>query len=553
MTNIFNTNNLYWVYTKYAKDRIVSFNQSSDGETSNIKLYKIKIGDYDWYTDERGLLGEGGYSESAFKEYFQNGDNEVNNLGNFITYTSDEDDENTPMEFVITSKETNDDNTCVVLTTTIGEDVGGFDIREIGIYEVVSSTEEKLFAVCTMQPLPKPSKDTKHLISTELKCHLYSPKLVELFQYIEIDPNNNYATLEDVQNYQMNLLFVESNLSEQISRNAQIIGYDRVQQLYELIKDNQELYAKLGMSSVYSNIANMLEVKNFWTFNNTGSLTRDAVFDDVSLNNENLGADQLSSQYTRGFEGIASWVNFDNSHYYTLKAPACIEKRVENNETSFYIKNGKLINTEVDGEGNITKTYDVTFVDVKTDKDDKVISVSDSPFTIVFLGAQNSNSEECSIINKYNASTERPGFSITVTKNREVKVALYTNKNNYVVFKTPSNSVPVAGKFYSLIVSYNGNVEQPEVYVNIDDVNYSTSFEQSDNTIYKGMSLDGMLLPLFSFERTYDEDTRKTINSKYINSKVCLLSIIKGNFSEEYRQAISYSLMSLTGHNPCLM
>ena len=61
------------------------------------------------------------------------------------------------------------------------------------------------------------------------------------------------------------------------------------------------------------------------------------------------------------------------------------------------------------------------------------------------------------------------------------------------------------------------------------------------------MTMAGIMLPLFSFERTGDGD------KKYVNSKVCLLSLIKGNLSATHKQSVVYNLMSLIGHNPCLV
>ena len=81
MTDIYNDNNLYWVFTKYAKERLANFDRNED-----LMLQVIKIGSYDWYSDENKILGEGGYSEAAFKKYFQEG--YKNDLGNFISLFS---------------------------------------------------------------------------------------------------------------------------------------------------------------------------------------------------------------------------------------------------------------------------------------------------------------------------------------------------------------------------------------------------------------------------------------------------------------------------------
>ena len=527
MADIFNTDNLYWVYTEYAKERLADLNANE-----NLNLYKIRIGDYDWFTDAKRKLGRNGYSEAAFKAYYQ--DQGHTDLGHVITHENEDGDRNAPLEFFITGKKLSLDNESVILTATVDESYGGFDIREIGVYESVTdedgSTELKLFAVCTMQPIPRPTMATNHYISSQINCHLCSQKLVTHFDKIEIERTNSYATKTELQDYQSNLLFVEANLAEQISRNSQLIGYNRVQQLYELMQRNQEYYAKFSLSSIYSNLSNVADVRNFWPFNYSDSISRKSMIKDLSLNNESLEADQLSTRYEKGFEGVASWLNFSNSHYYALDAPADVKVIIDGNNKNYYAPGRD----------------DLIFINLTKDSSDKVTAVSDAPFTIFFVGAQNNNSDDNTIICKYNTFTERPGFSIVVTKDRKLVVTLYSNSNSYVTFSTSVGAIPKAGTFYTLIVDYNGDSINPQVSVTIDGSTARTFFH-NEGPIYRGMTIEGILLPMFSFARTGEGD------KKHINSKVCLLSLIKGNLTETYKQAMSYSLMSLIGKNPCLI
>lgn len=523
MTDIYNDNNLYWVFTKYAKERLANFDRNE-----NLMLQVIKIGNYNWYADEDKKLGDEGYSEEAFKKYYQ--ESYKDSLGNFITGTNSDGDTNVPLEFFIVSKELPQDRERVILSTTIDEGYGGFDIREIGVYERLADGDH-LFAVCTLQPLPRPTTKTHHYISSEIKCHLYSQKLVTYFDNIKINKTTNYVTKPDLQSYQSNLLYVESNLAEQISRNSQMIGYNRVQQLYELIKENQDNYARFGLSAIYSSLANVADVKGFWPFNYSGNLSRKTMLKDLSLNNNNLGADQLSTRYEKGFEGIASWLNINNAHYYNLEAPSDIKIVTNPDSTKEYYAPNR---------------DDLTFINLHKDDKGKVTSVSDSPFTVLWAGAQNNNSDENTLLCKYNTFTTHPGLKIVITPGRTCKVQLFTNSNSYVTFTTAPGSVPKAGTFYVLLISYNGDSENPKVSINIDGSEMNTSFTNT-GAIYKGMTMAGIMLPLFSFERTGDGD------KKYVNSKVCLLSLIKGNLSAAHKQSVVYNLMSLIGHNPCLV
>lgn len=527
MTNIFNTDNLYWVFTKHAKERLANFDVHK-----NLKLQKMVIGDYDWYKDSEKKLGDEGYSEAAFKRYFQENDNV--DMGHQIIYINEDGEPEDALTITITSKEISADGESVVFSGTIDETYGGFDVREVGIYETVEEgrgSRDVLFAICTMQPMPKPSLSTNHYIASQINCHLFSQRLVSVFDYIELEKTNNYTSKAEMNEYLSNLLYVESNLSEQISRNSQLIGYNRVQQLHDLMEANQSTYAKFGLSVIYSTLANMVDVRNFWVFDYSGNLTRRAMLKDLSLRNENLGADQLSTRYERGFEGIASWLNFNNAHYYMMDPPKDVIRKVaDGGNVEYYAPNAN----------------DLVFVDLEKDKNNKIIGVSDAPFTIIFVGAQNNNSSTNTIMCKYNTFAEHPGLSVVVTPERELVVKLYSTKDKYIEFTSPKGAIPKAGTFYTLFIEYNGDLINPMITLNIDGKIIATNYKMVGPE-YKGMTLDGMLLPIFSFERSSDGDR------KFVNSKVCLLSLIHGRMGEVHRQALIYNLMALIGKNPCLI
>ena len=137
MTDIYNsTDNLYWVFTYYGKQRLASL-EADD----TLQLYSMRIGDYNWYEDPDSKLG-GTYSESAFLKYYETSTN--TELGSEIANAS----------FSINSKSIDEDSLTVTLSTTISEEYGGFDIREVGIYEQ-DTTEQPdylLFVPCNLSP-----------------------------------------------------------------------------------------------------------------------------------------------------------------------------------------------------------------------------------------------------------------------------------------------------------------------------------------------------------------------------------------------------------------
>ena len=508
MADIYNSNNLYWVFTAYGKSRLASL--SADDK---LQLYTAGVGCYNWYEDPLQYLGGTGYTEGAFKRYFESSTNV--DMGQLVSGG----------KLFINGKnlvEETDDNgnvtaKIVELSVTIPETLNNFDIRELGIYETIDGVDN-LFAICTMQPIPKPSTETNHYIAVQLVARLQSEMLADAYEQIILDPNNNFATIEELNEFQGNLLFVETNLAEQISNNSRIIGYDRPQQLYEQIVNDKSKYSNFAISTTYANvlnIANLEEIKSFWVFNPTNDVTSSIAIPDMSYYGINLATSKSISKFDMGYEGLARWMNFEYNNtsnsgdYFTL-----------NSDVPF-----NFINPETN---------------------------SDAAFTLFFVGAQNSNSHDCTIIAKDNSALHnsvKPAFNITVTKNRELNVRFFTNTSNYVDYTTGVNSIPEAGNFYVLSITYSpvinevDNILIPRFLVMLNGKELSGQITRTGN--YQGMT--DTALPLTSRISAVNDYTN------YIDSKVCILSLIKKELSEDYIRATEYNLMALIGVNPCLI
>lgn len=492
-----NNNNLYWVFTAYGLNRLANF-----GTDDYLQLHKVKIGNYNWYEDPNGYLGTT-YSENAFKKYYV--DNGATTLGAALD-TGD---------IFIDRKSVNTEKNIVTLTVTISEEISGFDIREMGIYETVDGVEN-LFAVCTFQPIPKPSISTNHYVSIQFDCNLTSVALTGVYDAIVLDPNNNYATVDEVNSFQENLLFVESNLAEQISNNAHIIGLNRPQQLYDKMIADRENYSNSAITTAYANFLNATsldKVKSFWVFKPTNDLTKSLSVADLGIYNTYLGSDIVSSSYNNDFEGIASWMDFSGKHWYKLKRDVDFDF-VEEASSAY------------DADTGVT-TY----------------TYRDCPFTIFFMGSQNSNTHDCTILAKDNDYSEVPGYRLSVTYDRALKLRLYTNFENYIEFKTTPGTVPKAGEFYVASIKYNGNPEDPVFSATIN-----AKPVQGARTVtgaYTGMNK--VDLNMTSYIAT------SSGNVDYVDSKMCMISLIKDVLSDEYIRVTSYNLMALIGKNPCLV
>ena len=507
MADIYNTtDNLYWVFTKYGMDRLASLSKDD-----KLFLYKAGVGCYNWYQDELKILGDAGYSEGAFKKYFTDSDTKA--LGALVT------DGKVAINTKSLVSDSNNNAVAVELNITVPETLANFDLREVGIYETIDNVDH-LFAVCTMQPIPKPSTDTNHYNAIQLKAVFYSKALTGAYEQIVLDPNNNFATVDELNTFEENLLFVEANLAEQISNNSRIIGYDRPQQLYEQIVNDKVKYSNFAVSTTYANMLNIAElndISSFWVFQANNDVTSAIAIPDLSSRGINLATDKLSTLYETGYEGLAPWLNFE----YLSKS----------NSGNYF-----------------TLEEDIDF-DFVTTKDGKV---SDSPFTLMFIGAQNTNEHECTIIAKDNSAQNndtQPAFCISVTTDRRLKIRLYQNRANYVDYITGENSVPEAGTFYVATITYSpvinevDNILIPRFTVMIDGKVMTGDIVRTGN--YQGMTKTA--LPLASRVHTLNGYTN------YIDSKMCLISLIKKELSPDYIRATTYNMMALIGVNPCLI
>lgn len=511
MTDIYNdTNNLYWVFTNYGKNRLASINSDD-----HLLLYKAGVGSYNWYKDESNFFGELPYSEATFKKYFE--DENEKDLGNIV----DNGKLAINSKNLVTEKdkEGNTISRVVELTVTIPETLSNFDIREIAIYETIDEIDH-LFAICTMQPIPKPSTETNHYVAVQVTARLQSEALANAYDQIVLDPNNNFATVEELNSFEENMLFVESNLAEQISNNARSIGYNRPQQLYEQIISDKKKYSNFAVSTTYANtlnIATLDEIKSFWVFQPNNDVTSSVSIPDLSYYGINMATDKLVTLYETGYEGLAPWINFE----YNKKS----------NSGNYY-----------------TLDSDIDFDLVHTVGD----KVTDSPFTLFFVGAQNTNDHDCTLLAKDNGEQNndvQPAFRVTINTQRQLVIRLSQNRASYVEYTTGINSIPKSGTFYVLSISYSpvinevDNILIPRFNVMLNGKELTGNISRTGN--YQGMTKTE--LPLTSRLHT------KNSYTNYVDSKVCLISLLKKELNSEYTRAMVYNMMALIGVNPCLI
>lgn len=506
------SNNLYWVFTKYGKDRLINFK-----DDDHLYLQTMGIGSYDWYSDTNKILGDGGYSEQAFREYFE---------------STDDTSLCQPIEngvFPITYKDSVDDGQGrkrVIFSITIPEDFPECTVRELGLYE-----NNKLFAICTMQEYHRASMESNHYISSKFNAILTSTALASVYDKIVINPDNDFATADDLIQIEENLLFIETNLAEQISENANLIGLNRCQQLHEKIEDDKRKYSSFAATTAYSNFLNITsldKIPAFWVFRPNNIAARSVAISDLSNFGINLQADMVSKKYDSGYEGLCSWLDFSKGHEYSLGSD--------------------VVFSLISDEAIATK-------DITPEDDGKVTRYKIQPFTFFWVGAQNKGDETHTILAKDNKDTVEnnpPEFLFQVQKNRSIKVRLYTNRNNYLEATTPENSVPQAGEFYVLSIQYSGRKDDANpitIQVNGNKLTTNVSYSLGIAN-FKGMPVKEYKkyqIPLVSYIPT------PTGNIEHVNSKVSMMTLIKDDLSDSYTRAVTFNFMALIGRNPCLI
>ena len=118
----------------------------------------------------------------------------------------------------------------VYFKAMINENMGGYDIAELALYENING-QEKMFAVGVGQAIPKPDIKYGYLMSIEYTLYIESTNLLEVYDQIVLDPNNEFLKQTDIDALYRTILYVEGNLAEQIGKNTHQIGLGRAKEL----------------------------------------------------------------------------------------------------------------------------------------------------------------------------------------------------------------------------------------------------------------------------------------------------------------------------------
>lgn len=391
MTEIVNNDKLNLILTDYGLGRIA---EAVKDDTLNLMISKVKLGS--------GNNNE--YYEPSSTQTSLKGD-----LG---------------LEFYIYDKELLEDKATISFHTVIPETAGGFEIREVGLYETVNG-EDKLFAISTQQPFIKPSLDYFYFINMDYYMFIKCVNFAEIYDQIILDPEHSLATEEDLEELMRTFLFAHGNVIDQIGNNSRIIGYNRATQLYEKIIENQKSFSYM---TLFKNFASLMDIVSssdkifsYWAFDysNKKNITNSVM--DLSDNGYYLATNKALTDYERIYNGFMSTLSFSTPNSFSLSSQIPLN------------------------------LYD----EVKQE---------DIPFTMMFALEPIQSNTKRTLIAKSNYATSTHSFEIAELANRSLQVKLFSSSEDYLTFTSLPHSIPTG--CHSIVMTFDPDKQKITAYIN---------------------------------------------------------------------------------------
>ena len=414
MAEIVNNNKLQLILTQHGLDRI---SEAMDNPSLNLRLSKIKFGtgdNYEYYTPDK--LQE--------------------NLRGPI-----------PEEFYVFKKELLEDNLTISFYTMVPENIGGFDIREVGLYEDIDG-EEKLFAVGTCQPFVKPLSTDNYFIAIDYYIFLKASNLASMYDRIVLDPEHALITEGDMEALLRTILFSNANLIQQIGNNSRIIGYNRPTQLYEKIKANKESFSYLTLYKNFASLLNMTaenSIFSFWAFDYSRRTTDQNAIVDLSQNKNYLNTTIPVLSLDKEYHGFMSMLSFKEANF------------------------------------SLSSTVSINLYNDKTE--------TDIPFVVAYAINPADLDKSRTIIAKSDYATRGHSFEFNELSDRSLQIKLFTDDLNYLTFTSASNVIPQNP--HAVVLSYNPLLKEFTAYINSEfiplnkvETGHYTHMKELPGTLY---------------------------------------------------------------------
>ena len=396
MAEIVNNDKLILILTQYGLDRVA---EAMTDPSLNLNLTKIKFGsgnNYEYYTPSE--------SQTSLK----------GPLG---------------VEFYIYKKELLEDNLTVSFYTMLPENTGGFDIREVGLYETVND-EDKLFAIGTCQPFVKPTTSDNYFIAIDYYIFLKAANFASVYDQIVLDSEHSLVTEPDMEEMMRTFLFSNANLINQIGNNSRIIGYNRATQLYEKIEEDKTSFSYITLYKNYASLLGMSSLNSifsFWVFDFSRRLQSQNSIVDLSQNANYLSTTVPVSSLERFYNGFMSMFDMTNANFYlSSNTPV----RLFNDSNN-----------------------------------------SDIPFVMAFAINPSSTNTDRTLIAKSDYSTGSHTFEFSELADGSLRVKLFTDASNYLTFTSDSNVIPQGP--HAAVFSYNPVKQEFTTYINSTKVPFN--------------------------------------------------------------------------------
>ena len=401
MAEIVNNDKLTLILTQYGLDRVA---EVMADPSLNLHLTKIKFGsgnNYEYYTPIQ--------EQTSLKSPIEGA------------------------EFYIYKKELLEDELTISFYTIVPETIGGFDIREVGLYETVNG-EDKLFAIGTSQPFVKPTTANNYFIAIDYYIFLRAANFASVYDQITLDADHALITEPDMEEMLRTFLFSNANLINQINQNSRIIGYNRATQLYEKVSENKTSFSYLTLYKNYASLLGMSSensIFSFWAFDYSRRMQLENSIVDLSQNSNYLSTTVPVSSIEKVYNGFMSMFSMGTANF-SLNAEIPVQ----------------LYNTE-----------------------------GDIPFVVACALKPLTTGVTRTLIAKSNYATSTHTFEFIETANGELKVKLFTDSSNYLEFTSDNNVIPQG--CHSVVFFYNPSTlllrDRLKAYINSKKITFSVN------------------------------------------------------------------------------
>ena len=317
-----------------------------------------------------------------------------------------------------------EDQETISFHTVISDNIGGFDIREVGLYETVGN-EDKLFAISTQQPFVKPTTADNYFINIDYYIFLKSVNFASVYDQIVLDSNYALVTEPNLEELMKTFLFAHGNLINQIGNNSRIIGYNRSTQLYEIINENKKDYSYITLYKTYASLTDIVNPENifsYWAFDYSRRRSIQDTVVDLGPNQNYLTVSENISRLNHLYNGFMSMFTLDTPHYLQLSSqvPLNLFDSTEN---------------------------------------------TDLPFTMIFAIEPLDSSTTRTLLAKSNyAVPNAHTFEVNELANNSLEVKLFSSSSAYLTFTSQERAIPNTP--HALILTYDPLDQKMTAFIN---------------------------------------------------------------------------------------